>query len=58
MGVSHIAVKKKDRLLSVLGGMCRFWEGRIYRCLKGGGRVWEGGVDYTSVAHSCEKRVG
>ena len=24
----------------------------------GGGIVWEGGVDHTSVAHSCEKRVG
>ena len=34
MGVSRIVVKKG---VSILGGRGRVWEGRIYRCLKGGG---------------------
>ena len=28
-----------------------------YRCLKGGGIFWEGGVDYLSVAYSGSERV-
>ena len=34
MEVSHIIVKKKGVSYS---GRGRFWEGRIYICLKGGG---------------------
>ena len=62
--VADIVVKKRvayscqKEEYPILGGRSRFWEGRIYRCLRGGGGTFrEEGIDYGRVAWKIKRVV-